>query len=322
MKVKCPECGYEDEGNFCSQCGALLPQIHDSKNEYNNNLKTVNQNASDPENNNISYENAEWTEKCPICKKGKLWHIKQKGFLGLSSTNALKCMNCQAIFLEINNSSGKKYKLTECKDSANDLWRKYKNKIFWPDEWKTIAYGGLTNKEQRKKDFERWLNQLKEGNVKVDIKTTDPPVILKKEEKAYIVLPNMSLMESRSVRTGGYAGPSFRVAKGVSFRLGKFSSSSHEELKTIDQGTFSLTNKRIVFSGSKRSININLNKIISMNPYKDGFSLSREGKQKTQYFIGIPQTEITFAVNNRTYNESFSGLVLMYLIEGLAKQSV
>ena len=26
MKVKCPRCGFWDEGKFCSNCGAPLPQ--------------------------------------------------------------------------------------------------------------------------------------------------------------------------------------------------------------------------------------------------------------------------------------------------------
>lgn len=318
MEVKCPKCGFESEGNFCSQCGFPL-----SQKEENKELITGSQNELAPVENNISSDLVDWTEKCPICKTGKLWHIKQKGFLGISSTDALKCLNpsCQAIFLEINNSSGKKYKLTECKDKSNNLLKKYKNKPLWPDEWKAITYGGASKAEQKEKDFEEWLNQIKEGNVKVNMETVDAPIILKKGEGFYVSFPNMSLMEPRSVTRGGYGGPSFRVAKGVSFRLGQFKSSSHEELKTIDQGTFALTNKRIVFLGSKRTININLNKIISMNPYKDGFSVSQEGKKKTQYFIGIPEAEMTFTINKRTYQEPFSGLILIYLIEGLAKQN-
>jgi len=27
MKVKCPKCGFEDEGNFCSHCGAFCHPV-------------------------------------------------------------------------------------------------------------------------------------------------------------------------------------------------------------------------------------------------------------------------------------------------------
>lgn len=27
MKIKCPNCGFEDEGNFCSHCGTVLPVL-------------------------------------------------------------------------------------------------------------------------------------------------------------------------------------------------------------------------------------------------------------------------------------------------------
>jgi len=41
----------------------------------------------------------------------------------------------------------------------------------------------------------------------------------------------------------------------------------------------------------------------------------------TQYFIGLPKTEITIVVKDRIYREQFSGLMLMYLIEGLARKT-
>jgi|LSQX01.2.fsa_nt_gb hypothetical protein len=322
MKIKCSECGYECEGNFCSQCGAILSKPDELMIDDNEDLKTEIKDISDLTKEGILTESVWWTEKCPICKKGKLWHVKQKGFLGLSTAVTLKCMNpgCEAAFNEVSDGSYKKYKLTGCKDKLNYSWKKYKNKILLPDEWKAVAYGGISNEEQRENDFKEWLTRLKDGNVKIQLSAINTPIILKKDEKCYISLPNMSLMESRSVRTGSYAGPSIRIAKGVSFRVGGHRSSSHEELKTIDDGIFSITNKRIIFSGIKRTININLNKIISMEPFKDGFLVNHEGTKKAQYFTGMPEINIILSANNRTYHEPLSGLILVSLIEGLVKQ--
>jgi hypothetical protein len=59
---------------------------------------------------------------------------------------------------------------------------------------------------------------------------------------------------------------------------------------------------------------------VSVEPYSDGIAFRREGKEKTQYFTSINQAELTITVDNRVYKESFSGLILMYLIEGLTRQ--
>jgi hypothetical protein len=59
---------------------------------------------------------------------------------------------------------------------------------------------------------------------------------------------------------------------------------------------------------------------VSVEPYSDGIALRREGKEKTQYFTGIDQAELTITVDDRVYKEPFSGLILMYLIEDLTKR--
>ena len=137
-------------------------------------------------------------------------------------------------------------------------------------------------------------------------------------------VPNISLREPRAVRriAGGYGGPSFRVTKGVYFRVGAVGAQSefNEELRDIDQGVLTLTNKRIVFSGAKRAVNIDLRKIVSVEPYSNGIALRRSDRQKTQYFTGIDQAELTVGIEGRTYKEPFSGLMLMSMIEGLIKR--
>jgi len=299
MKVKCPKCGFEDEGKFCSNCGSSLPQP-----DF----------LAEQEAPEIPAE-ASWLDKCPVCKSGNLSAATKKKLFGLVTTENFECTSCGATFVQ----KGEKYKLTKVQETSNTIWQEYGNQILTEREWKNIAYGGMSDAKQKEADMEYWMTRLKEGNIPVRM-GDESPIILKKKEELQLALPNISLLEPRAVTTGGYGGPSVRVAKGVYFRVGGFRAESHEELRNIDQGTLTLTNKRLVFSGTKRTINIDLRKILSVEPYSDSIALRRESKEKTQYFTGIDQTELTITVGDRVYKEPFSGLILMYLIEGLTRQ--
>jgi len=258
---------------------------------------------------------ASWLDKCPVCKSGRLSSITKKKLFGLVILENFECENCGAIYAQ----KGEKYKLTKVSNTSNTVWQEYGNRSLAEGEWKNIAYGGMSDAKQKETDMEYWMTQLKEGNIPVRMEG-ETPIIMKKKEEFQLALPSVSLLEPRAVRTGVHGGPSFKVAKGVYFRVGGFRAESHEELRNIDQGTLTLTNKRLVFSGTKRTINIDLRKIVSVEPYSDGIALRREGKDKTQYFTGINQAELTITVDNRVYKEPFSGLILMYLIEGLTRQ--
>ena len=195
----------------------------------------------------------------------------------------------------------------------------YGNQALTQREWKNIAHGGMSDAKQREADLEYWLTQLKEGKIKLQI-ASDSPIILKRGEELLLVLHNVSLLEPRTVRTGRYGGPSIRVAKGIYFKVGSFQAESHEELRKIDQGILTLTNKRLVFTGTKRTVNIDIRKIISIEPYSDAIAIRRSGKQKTEYFAGIDGTKISISVENRVYEEQLTGLILKYQIEGLIRQ--
>lgn len=318
--IICSDCGTEnpDYARYCLECGCRL----DEEDE---------------------------TPDCPACNRGRLSETIKKGVLG--SKYYYHCNHCGAVFVE----KGSKYKLIDIRDLENPIWQRYHDKPLSFEEWTRIANGGVSDAEQRRidreekrrkqleekeqkklaeekrrreireaeaqkeRDINQFLNNLANGLVNIRSSTASP-IILKKNEEASLVMPNVSFLEARAVRQtrGGYGGPSIRVAKGVSFRFGGVSarSESHEELKKIDQGTLVLTNKRLVFIGSKRTVNIDLRKILAIEPYKDGIGSQRENKQKTEYFTGTDNTTLTFTMQGKSITVPVNGAVLKAAIMG------
>ena len=264
-------------------------------------------------------EDIEWTERCPVCKQGKLHQQLRKALFGLIKSKVLVCDRCGSVFAK----RGDKFVLADTNDKSNEVWKEYGRQALTKREWKTISYGGMSDRKQMEADIEYWLDELRAGNIPEFPTPASPDIILKKNEKIILNADNIALLEPRSVRAthGTYGGPSFRIAKGVYFRLGAFNaqSESHEELREIDRGSLTLTNKRLIFSGSKRTVSIDIRKIVSVNPYRDAITIRREGRERIQYFTGINLNNIEIKVEDRVYKEPLSGLVIMYLIEGLAK---
>ena len=129
-------------------------------------------------------------------------------------------------------------------------------------------------------------NQLKlEGPLTSDIK-------LEEGEKEIFVFENIRLMEPRSVHRGG--GASIRVAKGI--RLFGGEGKSHTELTEVDRGDFVLTNKRVVYLGSQRTVTIPLDKILSYEHYTDGIGIRRSDRKNMQVFVGTHKYKLI--INN------------------------
>jgi hypothetical protein len=109
------------------------------------------------------------------------------------------------------------------------------------------------------------------------------------DEEVLAVFPDVNLMEPRAVRhsRGAYGGPTIRLAKGLSFRLGGAAgrSESVDELRAIDFGTLVLTSKRLAFLGSMRTNSVDLCDLISLQPYSDGIAVHREHKQKAETYV-------------------------------------
>lgn len=77
----------------------------------------------------------------------------------------------------------------------------------------------------------------------------------------------------------GYIGGSigFRVAKGITLRLGKAVPciSENEELVDISTGQLYVTNKKLVFIGERKSTNINLDRIATYEMYSDAIEIKK-----------------------------------------------
>lgn len=154
-----------------------------------------------------------------------------------------------------------------------------------------------------KGNFDKWLdlysdvgnkikihlvkNKLKEGDLSFVPEISGVTILLKKDEKCYFKADDIDLYEDRSVRdtVGGYDGFSFRIAKGISYRIGGFSAKgeSHMEKRLIDKGTFYITNKRYIFDGAVKNIEGDLKKVISVEAYSDGIKISRSNKRDEVY---------------------------------------
>jgi hypothetical protein len=117
------------------------------------------------------------------------------------------------------------------------------------------------------------------------------------DEQILCVLPGVDLMELRAVRhsirrgRSAYGGPTIRLARGLSVRLGASSSTGHsvsesfDELRQIDNGTLVLTTKRLAFLGSLRTNNSSLDDLIGVKDVGNGIQVYRERKQKAETYL-------------------------------------
>jgi hypothetical protein len=88
-------------------------------------------------------------------------------------------------------------------------------------------------------------------------------------------------------------------------------------LTEIDRGTLTLTNRRIVFLGGSHSSDILLKKIISIEPYRDGIVIGKEGRARTQTFKGINKTYLNITVESRSFQVPIEGVIFNGMVEAL-----
>lgn len=114
-------------------------------------------------------------------------------------------------------------------------------------------------------------------------------------------LARVALTEYRSSGSsyhGGSQGVSFRIAKGVSYRVGSSRGQlvkNPEQLTVIDEGSATFTNKRIFFVGSNVNREWEFSKLLDVNVGTNGVfvNLAVSNRQKNSGLQTIDESEIT-----------------------------
>jgi len=116
------------------------------------------------------------------------------------------------------------------------------------------------------------------------------PVNLQKDEEVVWVFPSCEYLEDTPRReyVGHSQGMSFRIMKGVYYRVGGFKGRpvDRTERVHIDTGMVVITNKHIFFAGPVKALRVPYAKIVSFQPFSDGIGIIRDASSaKPQIFV-------------------------------------
>ena len=128
------------------------------------------------------------------------------------------------------------------------------------------------------------------------------PIILEKDETTLWCYNNVTMYQEKVRReyNGRTSGFSFRLMKGVTYRIGGFKGHPVETsyMENMGLGSLYVTNKNIIFMGQTRSIKVPYNKIIGINPYSDGMAVQRDGNNiKRLTFQGFDCSFVLNVIN-------------------------
>ena len=108
------------------------------------------------------------------------------------------------------------------------------------------------------------------------------PFNLMKSEQLVWVIDGVDYLETvvRRERQGTSHGVSIRVARGLYYSPRQFRSRPIEWEETVhaDTGLLGLTTKHLYFAGSRKKFRVRYDRIVSFDPYDDGFGIMRDAQ--------------------------------------------
>lgn len=141
-----------------------------------------------------------------------------------------------------------------------------------------------------------------ENTGSITLRPISAGIILARGEECYHSA-GASWNQVRQVRERtGYVGGavSFRVAKGVRFSVGRAvpTYNKYEGLMEISSGVLYVTNKKLIFRGSKKSTSVPFGKLIDYALYSDGIELHKTSGKPDVFLMDPPDPEYTAALIN------------------------
>lgn len=161
-------------------------------------------------------------------------------------------------------------------------------------------------------DFERHdlytrlqVAKLNDGRLPV----VDAPNLMAKRGEIVHLETSAALMKEVAVREwrGGSSGVSFRVAKGVRYRVGSTRGrvvTVGTQLQVADTGLLAITNQRAAYLGSRKTVEMPYSKLIGMQVYSDGISFSLSNRQNAPLITVTINTDVLAALLNAAIQES------------------
>ncbi|HVM58454.1 MAG TPA: hypothetical protein VMT74_13400 [Gaiellaceae bacterium] len=136
----------------------------------------------------------------------------------------------------------------------------------------------------------------------------EAPHLMAKQNEVVHFETSAALMKEVAVREwrGGSQGVSFRIAKGVRYRVG--ATRGHivtvgTQLQVADTGVLAITSQRIAYLGSRKTLDMPFSKLMGMELYSDGVRLSLSNRQSAPLFKVTCSTDVLGALLNAAAQE-------------------
>lgn len=118
------------------------------------------------------------------------------------------------------------------------------------------------------------------------LSTIEPDIVIQKSEKCYFKIGSVKWHELKSFKQKPLHYKSDMKALKRFYLNSVFQKANDYSLKYVDTGNLYLTNKRIVFIGSYKNLNIRFDKILRLSPQSDGIEIDKETIKSV--FIHLP----------------------------------